>query len=47
MFTRGYVKHPCKQIKHSQGFAVRPIRGYGRTRPTTTPCGYEMTCRWV
>ena len=28
MFTRGYVKHPCKQIKHSQGFAVRPIRGY-------------------
>ena len=32
MFTRGYAKHPCKQIKHSQGVAVRPIRPYRRIR---------------
>ena len=28
MFTRGHAKHPCKQIKYSQRFAVRPIRPY-------------------
>ncbi len=30
MFTRGYAKHPCKQIKYSQRVAVRPIRPYPR-----------------
>jgi len=32
MFTRGYAKHPCKQIKYSQRVAVRPIRPYPFTR---------------
>ena len=31
MFTRGYAKHPRKQIKYSQRVAVRPIRPYGCT----------------
>jgi hypothetical protein len=30
MFTRGYAKHPCKQIKYSQRVAVHPIRPYPR-----------------
>ena len=30
--TRGYAKHPCKQIKYSQRVAVRPIRPYGCIR---------------
>jgi hypothetical protein len=37
MFTRGYAKHPCKQIKYSQRVAVRPIRPYRSTRPTANP----------
>ena len=28
MFTRGYAKHPCKQIKYSQRVAVCSIRPY-------------------
>ena len=32
MFTRGYAKHPCTQIKYSQRVAVRPIRPYPRCR---------------
>jgi hypothetical protein len=42
MFTRGYAKHPCKQIKHSQGVAVRPIRPYpceGLTEREIRLCG--------
>ena len=28
MLTRGYAKHPRKQIKDSQHIAVRPIQAY-------------------
>ena len=30
MFTRGYATSPCTQLVYSLGFAVRPIRPYGR-----------------
>ena len=46
MFTRGYAKHPCKQIKHSQGVAVRPIRPYpceGLTEREIRLCGSGET----